>query len=85
MKSKKKLGGLAETKVCHLKVLTRSFLTAHVRVPASPLPSPSTKSKSSKKSMTKGEKSNELLEEIETKFKLSHTADEVFTIRWNLI
>lgn len=31
------------------------------------------------------EKSDELLEEIEAKLKLSHTADEVFTIRWNLI
>ena len=31
------------------------------------------------------EKSDELLEEIEAKLKLSHTADEIFTIRWNLI
>ena len=31
------------------------------------------------------EKSDELLEEIEARLKLSHTADEVFTIRWNLI
>ena len=30
-------------------------------------------------------KSDELLEEIEAKLKLSHTADEVFAIRWNLI
>lgn len=30
-------------------------------------------------------KSDELLEEIEAKLKLSHTADELFTIRWNLI
>ena len=32
-----------------------------------------------------GEKSDELLQEIAAKLKLSHTAEEVFTIRWNLI
>ena len=31
------------------------------------------------------EKSDELLEEIEGKLQLSHTAEEIFTIRWNLI
>ena len=30
------------------------------------------------------EKSDELLEEIEAKLKLSHTADEIFIIRWHI-